>query len=460
MWHQAFGVTLNPGGDPSTPGFPSTAGSYREERASLTPLLVQPISASLAKKLLSSPSVGTSGSCIPIATPPSSEKKTIVLTVGSRLQYKPVYNVVGFLRGKTNPDRFVLVGSRHDSWHRGSAADWRGGSAIMTQLIATLTEQARCGWTPDRTTVFSSWGGSALGNIGSFEWGEENQVVLQSNAVAYVSLHNPVRGTENLRSTSSPSLLQLTSDIQKRQLLSCIRGGNCPGPNVSSLQFPGDVSFFANHLAVPTTEFAFQQSTAEEKTSFLSEAQFSAASPETLDPLFKFHETIAKMTAEAVLRLVNDPVLPFYPLDIALDVQNKLKDDRLSPPGLLASAASLRDNAAFLQSEVMRPANDPKERDPSHVRMLNDVLRDLEKSFMVPHPPPGVYRNLLYSLPGKTPRFSILRYTKETLSQLENQSVDRSVNQSLAVITNAITSAQRLVQSGLDLFENNSDEIV
>lgn len=32
-----------------------------------------------------------------------------------------------------------------------------------------------------------------------------------------------------------------------------------------------------------------------------------------------------QMTAEAILRLVNDPVLPFYPLDIALDVQNKLK---------------------------------------------------------------------------------------------------------------------------------------
>ena len=31
------------------------------------------------------------------------------------------------------------------------------------------------------------------------------------------------------------------------------------------------------------------------------------------------------MTAEVILRLVNDPVLPFYPLDIALDVQDKLK---------------------------------------------------------------------------------------------------------------------------------------
>lgn len=32
-----------------------------------------------------------------------------------------------------------------------------------------------------------------------------------------------------------------------------------------------------------------------------------------------------QMTAEALHRLVSDPVLPFYPLDIALDVQNKLK---------------------------------------------------------------------------------------------------------------------------------------
>lgn len=63
-------------------------------------------------------------------------------------------------------DRYVLVGSRHDSDHGG------GTSAIMNQLIAALTEQTKRGWVPDRTTVFCSWGGSALGNIGSYEWGK------------------------------------------------------------------------------------------------------------------------------------------------------------------------------------------------------------------------------------------------------------------------------------------------
>ncbi|XP_029904671.1 inactive N-acetylated-alpha-linked acidic dipeptidase-like protein 2 [Myripristis murdjan] len=451
VWHQAFRVTLNPGGNPAA------VGASREAAGSLTSLLVQPVSAFLAKRLLSSPSTGPADSCAPLAMPPSAERKKITLNIGNQSAYKKIYNVVGYLKGRRNPDRYVLVGSRHDSDQGG------GASAIMTQLIATVTEQAKRGWVPDRTTVFCSWGGSALGNIGSYEWGEDNSVVLQSSAVAYVSLNSPVRGTETLRATASPSLLQLTSDIQRRQLLSCIRGGNCPGPNVSSPQLPGDVSFFANQLAVPTLEFAFEQTKAEETTSFLSEAQFSAESPETLDPLFKFHETIAKMTAEAILRLVNDPVLPFYPLDIALDVQNKLKDNGVVSPALLSSASSLRDRAAFFQSETMRPANDPKERDPSHVRMLNDVLRDLEKSFLISRPPPGVYRNLLYSLPGKTPQFSILRFSQEDLVHSEavrHNTVNHeapqhsAVNQSLSLILRAIQSAERLVCFGLDLFEN------
>uniref|UniRef100_A0A8C5A2Q9 N-acetylated alpha-linked acidic dipeptidase like 2 n=1 Tax=Gadus morhua TaxID=8049 RepID=A0A8C5A2Q9_GADMO len=366
--HQAFSMTLNPGGHPLSPGTPSVHPS-RGAGGSLTSLLVQPISASLAKRLLSSP------------TSPEGGGASLREGNGERAGESQLsLQCVHFLQSifPLFPDRHVLVGSHHDSSQGG------GAPAIMTQLISTMMEQAKGGWAPDRTTVFCSWGGASLGHIGSLQWGQEHRVVLQSSAVSYVSLNSPVRGTERLRATASPALLQ--------QLLSCMRGGNCPGPNVSSSQLPGDVSFFANQLAVPTVEFAFEQSKDEETTTYLSEVQFAIEPPETLDPLYKFHETIAKMTAEAIFRLVNDPVLPFYPLDVALDVQNKLKAVSMPPPALLSWATSLRDRAAFLQSETMRPANDPKEREPSHVRMLNDVLRDLEKSFVVPHAPPGVYR--------------------------------------------------------------------
>ncbi|KAE8293837.1 Inactive N-acetylated-alpha-linked acidic dipeptidase-like protein 2 [Larimichthys crocea] len=149
-----------------TMGMKIAAEVSREAGGSLTSLLVQPISAVLAKTLLSSPSIRQGDPCLPLAMPSNAERKKITLTVGNQLSSKKIYNVVGYLKGRRNPDRYVLVGSRHDSNQGG------GASAIMNQLIAALTEQTKRGWVPDRTTVFCSWGGTALGNIGSYEWGK------------------------------------------------------------------------------------------------------------------------------------------------------------------------------------------------------------------------------------------------------------------------------------------------
>uniref|UniRef100_A0A096ME33 Uncharacterized protein n=1 Tax=Poecilia formosa TaxID=48698 RepID=A0A096ME33_POEFO len=144
------------------------------------------------------------------------------------------------------------------------------------------------------------------------------------------------------------------------------------------------------------------------------------------------------MTAEAILRLVSDPVLPFYPLDIVLDVQNKLKDKNAVSPPLLSSASTLRDHAAFFQSEAMRPANDPKERDPSHVRMLNDVLRDLEKSFIMPQTPAGVFRYTLIENMTRDPLFAFSKLAtvnsdksniKQTLSYISSELQMNNPNQ-------------------------------
>ncbi|XP_028821550.1 inactive N-acetylated-alpha-linked acidic dipeptidase-like protein 2, partial [Denticeps clupeoides] len=419
IWHQAFGVTLNAGGDPSTPGYPSFDGIYREERANHTPLLVQPISAGMAKEILSTHVMGQGVPCIRIATPAGSARRTIKLNISSQASYRTIHNVIGYLKGKINPDRYVLVGSRHSSWYEGSEADWSGGAAVMTQVIASMMAQTHNGWQPDRTIVFCSWGGSAIGSVGSFEWGEENRVVLENSAVAYINLFKPVRAGRSVFSTASPSLLQLASDIHKRQLKRCDQPEACPAPNVSSVQTPGDVNFFANHLAIPVMEFTSAAAGTVESTSFLSEAFFhtDSSAVEILDPSFKLHESVAKMTAEAILRLSSDPVLPFYPLDIALDVQNKLKDDPLRTSDLLDAAAALRENASLLQSEIMRPANDPKERDPAHVRMLNDVLRDLEKSFLIRNPPPGLYRSIHNECCG-IPEFCFsAKMQKQTLDQ-------------------------------------------
>ncbi|XP_065413801.1 inactive N-acetylated-alpha-linked acidic dipeptidase-like protein 2 isoform X1 [Chrysemys picta bellii] len=446
---KAFMVSLNNGGDPSTPGYPSIDGNYRQNRSNLTSLLVQPISALLVKRLVSLPEDRSkSDGCFPLKLA-MTEKRIISLNVQTVPTYKTISNVIGYLKGSTFPDRYVIVGSHHNSVYGYSGQEWASSTAVITAFIQALMLKVKRGWRPDRTIVFCSWGGTSFGNIGSYEWAEDLKKVLQRNVVAYVSLHNPVRGNSSLHPVASPSLQQLATE---RQSLTCLGKMKCPGSNVSSVQMQGDSDYFINHLGVPTVQFSYEDIKTLESPSFLFEALFPAHNTvtEELDPLFNLHETIAKLTGEVTLQIASEPVLPFNALDIALEVQNSLKGDQLDTRQLLAMASRLRDSAELFQSDEMRPANDPKERAPIRVRMLNDVLQGLEKNFLVQQAPPGFYRNILYRLDEKMSQFSVLL---EALEHCKLHQSNETLQAALSKVLNSINSAQVYFKAGLDVFE-------
>ncbi|CAM4620814.1 unnamed protein product [Caretta caretta] len=446
---KAFMVSLNNGGDPSTPGYPSIDGNYRHNRSNLTSLLVQPISALLIKRLVSLPEDRSkSDGCIPLKLPVT-EKRIISLNVQTVPTYKTISNVIGYLKGSTFPDRYVIVGSHHNSVYGYSGQEWASSTAVITAFIQALMLKVERGWRPDRTIVFCSWGGTSFGNIGSYEWAEDLKKVLQRNVVAYVSLHNPVRGNSSLDPVASPSLQQLATESQS---LTCLGKMKCPGSNVSSVQMQGDSDYFINHLGVPTVQFSYEDIKTLQSPSFLFEALFPAHNTvtEELDPLFNLHETIAKLTGEVTLQIASEPVLPFNALDIALEVQNRLKGDQLDIRQLLAMASRLRDSAELFQSDEMRPANDPKERAPIRVRMLNDVLQGLEQNFLVQQAPPGFYRNILFRLDEKMSQFSVLL---EALEHCKLRQSNETLQAALSKVLNSINSAQVYFKAGLDVFE-------
>ncbi|NXY40251.1 NADL2 protein, partial [Ceuthmochares aereus] len=453
---KAFMVSLNSGGDPSTPGYASIDGSYRQNPLNLTTLLVQPISAALAKKLISLPEdTVQKDRCIHLQMPPTG-KKIISLSIQSVTTYKTISNVIGYLKGTVFPDRYIVIGSHHNSLNSYGGQAWASSTAIITAFIQALMLKVKRGWRPDRTIVFCSWGGTSFGNIGSYEWAEDLKRVLQRNVVAYVSLHNPVRGNSTLHPVASPSLQQLAAESQS---INCVEKTECPRSNVSSVQIQGDSDYFINHLGVPATQFSYEDIRTSENSNFLSEALFSVHTRKTeeLDPSFSLHENIAKLTGQVALQIANAPVLPFNALDIALEVQNSLKvmfllfiGDEVDIPQLLAVASRLRDTAELFQSDEMRPANDPKERAPIRVRMLNDVLQSLEKSFLVHRAPPGLYRNILYKLDERTSQFSVLL---EALEHCKLHQSNETIQAALSEVLNSINSAQVYFKAGLDVFE-------
>ncbi|XP_012871613.1 PREDICTED: inactive N-acetylated-alpha-linked acidic dipeptidase-like protein 2 [Dipodomys ordii] len=451
--HDTFMVTLNPGGDPSTPGYPSIDGNFRQSRTNLTSLVVQPISASLVEKLISLPAATTNKNlCTPLELP-QKEKRIIRLQVQTVTKFKTVSNVVGYVKGLISPDRYIIVGSHHDSGFTYIGQEWASSTAVITALIRSVMLRVRRGWRPDRTIVFCSWGGTTLGNIGSYEWGEDFQKVLQKNVVAYISLHSPVRGSSSLYSVASPSLRQLAVEKIK---FNCTRRAHCWENNVSSVQIQGDAQYFINNLGIPTVQFVYEDKKALEGPSFLSEAIFPkpATKIEETDPFFNFHTTIAKLSGEVLLQIASEPVLPFNALDIALEVQNRLKGDQPCTHQLLDMASRLRESAELFQSNEMRPANDPKERAPTRVRMLNDILQDMEKSFLVQRVPPGFYRNILYRMDEKTPQFSVLL---EILEHCESQPSNETFQATISDVWSSINSAQVYFKAGLHVFESVLD---
>uniref|UniRef100_A0A8D1VE10 N-acetylated alpha-linked acidic dipeptidase like 2 n=1 Tax=Sus scrofa TaxID=9823 RepID=A0A8D1VE10_PIG len=402
--YDTFMVSLNPGGDPSTPGYPSIDGSFRQNRSNLTSLLVQPVSASLIAKLISSPkATTTNNACTPLELP-NNEERIVNMQIQTVTKFKTVTNVVGYLKGLTSPDRYILVGSRHHTAYSYNGQEWASSTAIITAFIRALMLRVKRGWRPDRTIVFCSWGGTAFGNIGSYEWGEDFKKVLQRNVVAYVSLHSPIRGNSSLYSVASPSLQQLVAE----------------GP------------------------------------SFLFEALFPKHTTkiEELDPFFNLHETITKLSGEVILQIANEPVLPFNALDIALEVQNSLKGDQPNTPQLLAPASRLRESTELFQSDEMRPANDPKERAPIRVRMLNDILQDMEKSFLVQHAPPGFYRNILNHLIGKSSQ-TIFYRSKWDMGKSTSSST--SMQNKVSLMSNSFNSCDVYKKSLLTEFEATLD---
>uniref|UniRef100_A0A670ZDM1 N-acetylated alpha-linked acidic dipeptidase like 2 n=1 Tax=Pseudonaja textilis TaxID=8673 RepID=A0A670ZDM1_PSETE len=408
--NKAFMVSLNSGGDPSTPGY-SSIGEYF-----------------------------------------SKKRKIVTLNIQTQPTYKTISNVVGYLKGATVPDRYVIVGSHHSSLPGYSSEQWAHGTAVITALIQALMRKVKKGWRPERTIIFCSWGGTMFGKIGSYEWAEDLRKVLQRNAVAYVNLHDPIRGEGILYSIASPSVQQLVIENYK---FTCLGPAKCMESNASSIQMQGDSDYFINHLGVPALQFSYQDSAMLETASFLSEAVFpvSLTIPTKLDSSFRLHESITKLTGEAILQIASKPVLPFNALDIALEVQKNLQDDPHNVGNLLKVAYALRESAELFQSDEMRPANDPKERAPDRIRMLNDILQSLEKNFLVSGVPPGFYRNILYRLDDRTHQFSVLLEAAEHWKLHQSNETLQAI---LSEVFNSFKSAQVCFKAGLEVFEVTS----
>jgi N-acetylated-alpha-linked acidic dipeptidase len=416
------GSVMNPNGDPSTPGYPSTRNAKRIALSEMdVPRLpVLPISYGNAAELLR----GLAGKSIPQpwqgglpfryhVGPGPVQARLQVVTDATTHPYKEIWNTFGIIRGSELPDEIVMIGGHRDAWGPG-AADNVSGTVSVMEAARAIAEQVKAGRRPRRTIVFATWDAEEWGLIGSTEYVEEDSLRLGRHAVAYLNQDDIAQGP-NFGGGGSPSLRALLRDVAKQ----------VPDPSHSGSVYdvwrkranlaadslepqmgdPGGGSDFAgfyNHLGIPIADWGFGGPQGVYHSAYDSYHWMSKFG----DPNFEVHAAAARIGAAMLLRLANADILPYDYVEFARtmrrfgsEVDRSIVDKhwKTNAAGLTAAIGRMEDAAVAFAAARDKALT--AQLSAANSKQVNATLLEVERQLTRPQ---GLvtrpwFRNLIYA---------------------------------------------------------------
>jgi N-acetylated-alpha-linked acidic dipeptidase len=393
-------------GDPLTPGWPSTKGARRIAAAdalSLPKIVTAPLSWKDAKVIRQALDAGGA---------------TAHLRVRMDDAVRPIWTVVGKIRGTDRPDDLVIVGNHRDAWVYGGV-DPSSGTASLMELARSLGSLAKQGVRPRRTIVFANWDAEEFTLTSSTEWGEEHERELAAHAVAYLNVDSAASG-RSFSAAAVPALNRAVTEAAEsvidpetgKSIADAARTGapregsalpTATGPDLvgNRLGSGSDYTVFLNFLGVPVADLSFTGPYGVYHSIYddhMWVARFG-------DPGFRYQAAMARLWGILALRLANADIVPldYRPYaarirEFANEVMNADASDRAAFQPLLAAVDRFTRAAdAFGRhtDELLRKRA-LTEEDTSAV---NAALMQVERALLSPSGLPGRpwYRHLIYA---------------------------------------------------------------
>ena len=344
-------------------------------------------------------------------------------------QFRPIWDVIGKVRGTAAPDEWVVAGNHRDAWVYG-AVDPNSGTAAMLESVHGIGELLKSGWKPKRTIVFGSWDGEEEGLIGSTEWGEDHVQEL-ANADAYFNMDVAVAGPK-FGASAVPSLKQFIREITKA--VPSPQGGTVyeawmkaskPSSDkthqqevpqegrrlpvaevrndvpVGDLGSGSDYTVFLQHLGVPSTDVSSTGDYGVYHSAFDNFAWFKKFG----DPDFRYEQEMARVYGLEVLRMADADVLPYDYEDYGKEIlvyldaakkkaQNRFSDKAPDFAAAIEGARHLEQAGAKILQKQRRFSGD--------LDRMNRTLRDAERALLIPEGLPNRpwYHHAIYA-PGQ-----------------------------------------------------------
>ncbi|CAG2110485.1 unnamed protein product [Medioppia subpectinata] len=384
-------------GDPQTPGYAATSYAHRLPLQSLhlPSIPVQPISFENALQILSrldgskAPKAWNNGSNTTYNLGPGfrndgNSNITLHLKISNQLVNKTIYNVIGSIRGRVEPDRYVIVGNHRDAWFNG-AIDSAAGTAAFLELSRVFGDLLTDGWRPRRSIIFCSWGAEEFNLIGSTEWIEENMKILHGRAIAYINSDIVVIGNGSLSVAASPLLYHTIFNASKE----------VPNPNEEE----GAKTVYDKWLIsyplmrnssgmISVKRNAFDSSFDVDNDLFNANQHFAGEPNESGSLLQTYMESAALQTRPKVRQLdMRSSYAPFFTVAgiPALDITYTNVNDIKSDANQINSMSNPLLHTKYDTFEVIDKFIDPQFKYHKAVtQVLGEIIRDIADSLFIP----------------------------------------------------------------------------
>jgi N-acetylated-alpha-linked acidic dipeptidase len=374
-------------------------------------------------------------------------------------QRRVIWDVMGTVKGREQPEERVLVGNHRDAWIFG-AVDPSSGTAAMLETVHGVGALLKSGWRPRRTLVFASWDAEEEGMMGSTEWVEQHMGEM-AHVVAYFNTDVAVAGP-NFSAEAVPSLKQfvreaaksvesplggtvysqwkLAQSAHKSEARSAETGGEV---HINDMGSGSDYSPFLEHAGVPSTDIGSGGSYGVYHSVFDNYQWFT----QNADPKFAYLEQQARMLGIEALRMADAEVLPLDYTAYAQAVNSYLAADRRKATDhgvpidfIAAEKAADRFAAAAALVHKRQTAQ------TGDLKQLNHALRQVEADLIDPVGPPNRpwYRHTVFA-PGEFAGYAavVLPGVSEALDA-RNAPL---ATQQLAVLTEALNRAAKTLET-------------
>ncbi|XP_071801954.1 N-acetylated-alpha-linked acidic dipeptidase 2-like [Asterias amurensis] len=478
-------------GDPVTPGYPAKPFAYRidDYDTALPKIPVHPIGYGDAQILLGN-MTGLEVSedwkgHLPVTyrLGPGfvDPKRNVKMTIHTTRETRTTYDVIGFIRGEIEPDRYVVVGNHRDAWVYG-AVDPSSGTAAFMEVSRVFGELRKEGWKPRRSILFASWGSEEYGLLGSTEFVEEFQRILAARAVAYINVDGAVSGNYSLGVKTTPLLYKPIWEASKKVpdpegVTASLydswrqrRPADDTDPNtlpvMSNLGAGSDFVPFMYRIGVPAVDLRYSY----DKKLGISSYPVYHSVYETfyymktfLDYGFLRHQAVARLWAEVARDLSESAILPFNCKDYASKIRGTMDDVKSAYESQMALKGitfeyidSALSNFSAAAAEFHKVIEQTDNKDLMAVRRVNDQLMQLERAFIDPLglPDRKFLRHIVFA-PSSNNYYAADAFPGiiDAMFRIDEDPDQKSrweiVRQQMAVTTHAIQSAVSTLQDVL-----------